>query len=638
MSVPIPGATPGSADVQMAFAATLVDEWNRCGVSHAVICPGSRSTPLAVALLGHPGIHIHVRLDERSAAFTALGVGLASGLPAVIVTTSGTAAAEVHAAVVEADLARVPLLVCTADRPPELRDIGAPQTIDQQWLFGRAPRWYADPGVADGAGRPTWRSLAARSVAEAVSGPAGPGPVHLNLPFREPLLGDPDRGEVQPGRPDGQPWYRMEMTPVAPPKATVTRIVEAARAGVRGLIVAGADGGDPGVVAVAGSALGWPVLADPRSGLRRPGPGSTVIAAADAILRSDSFSAGHRPEFILTLGAPWVSKVVNSFLAASDSDATPVVAVVPGWQWVDPDRSITSVVIADPTLVCQHIIDGMPAIDGRTGSPGTATWCDEWRAAEEAAQATIGQALGDGSTMRSANGRSTRTAGWTEPGVARHLFADLPGGVTLVASSSMPIRDLEAFAGPRADPPRVLANRGANGIDGVVSTALGVALATGPTVALVGDLAFFHDVSALVRSAGSDLPCTVVVADNGGGGIFSFLPPATALDPATFETLFGTEQEPDVARVAAGFGLPVDDIGADDPPEALGEALGRRIGGEGLAVIRVRLPDRSANVGIHADINRAVVEAVDALAAGTIATGGSRRTGPGSIAQQGVGS
>lgn len=213
MSVVIPGATPASADVQMAFAATLVDEWNRCGVSQAVICPGSRSTPLAVALLGHPGIRIHVRLDERSAAFTALGVGLASGVPAVIVTTSGTAAAEVHAAVVEADLARVPLLVCTADRPPELRDIGAPQTIDQQGLFGRAPRWYADPGVADGAGRPTWRSLAARSVAEAVSGPAGPGPVHLNLPFREPLLGDPAREEVQPGRPDSQPWYRMETAP-----------------------------------------------------------------------------------------------------------------------------------------------------------------------------------------------------------------------------------------------------------------------------------------------------------------------------------------------------------------------------------------------------------------------------------------
>jgi 2-succinyl-5-enolpyruvyl-6-hydroxy-3-cyclohexene-1-carboxylate synthase len=217
--------------------------------------------------------------------------------------------------------------------------------------------------------------------------------------------------------------------------------------------------------------------------------------------------------------------------------------------------------------------------------------------------------------------------------LARRLFADLPSGVTLVSSSSMPVRDLEAFAGPRVGPPPVLANRGANGIDGVVSTALGVALATGPTVALVGDLAFLHDVSALVRSAGTATPCTVVVADNGGGGIFSFLPPASVLDPVSFETLFGTRQAPDVAEVAVGFGLPVDEIGPEDGPEALREALGRKRRDEGLTVVRVRLPDREANVEIHAEINRQIVEAVDrGLAAGT------DRVGPDATAQQGVGS
>jgi len=195
--------------------------------------------------------------------------------------------------------------------------------------------------------------------------------------------------------------------------------------------------------------------------------------------------------------------------------------------------------------------------------------------------------------------------------LARRLFAALPGGATLVSSSSMPIRDIEAYGAPRPDPPRVLANRGANGIDGVVSTALGVALATGPTVALVGDLAFFHDVSALIRAVGSDAPCTVVVADNGGGGIFSFLPPATVLDAESFETLFGTPQAPDVGKVAAGFGIAVDEIGPDDGPEALGEALNRRIEDGVLAVIRVRLPGRAENVEIHAGINQAVIDAVE---------------------------
>src|SRR5664280_2848626 len=212
MSVSIPEPAPVDGDTQMEFAATMVDEWVRCGVSHAVICPGSRSTPMAVALIRHRGMDVQVRLDERSASFTSLGIGLVTGRPAVILTTSGTAAAELHAAVVEADLARVPLVVCTADRPPELRDVGAPQAIDQQMIFGRSVRWFvdpgvADPGVADPASRSTWRSLASRTVAEAVSGPGGPGPVHVNLPFREPLVRKGEVSRVEPGRPDGAPWY-----------------------------------------------------------------------------------------------------------------------------------------------------------------------------------------------------------------------------------------------------------------------------------------------------------------------------------------------------------------------------------------------------------------------------------------------
>lgn len=609
-STPAGGAGPG--EIQMAFAATLVDEWARGGISHAVICPGSRSTPMAVALMADGRVNIHVRLDERSAAFTALGIGVASGSPAILLTTSGTAAAELHAAVVEADLAGVPLVVLTADRPPELRDVGAPQTIDQQLLFGRAVRWFTDPGVPERSTRSSWRSLASRALVEATTGTGGPGPVHLNLPFREPLLGRISAGEIPPGRSGAQPWHRVDVEIAFPSPSAVEVILRAGAEGRRGVIIAGAGCGDAEVVAAASTALGWPVLADPRSGLRRPG--STLIAMADAILRSDSFTGRHPAEFVLMLGAPWASKVVTGYVSGSARANAPVMVVAPGGRWVDPDRSAAMVVRADPTSLCQGIVDGMQqaltAGPGRREPSRDTTWLRDWRRADVAAGTAVESALSF--PIRTGGEGSEGIHGWTEPMLARHLFAALPDGTNLVSSSSMPIRDIEAFAAPRPSPPRVLANRGANGIDGVVSTALGVALASGPTVALVGDLAFLHDVSALVRSAGSEIPCTVVVADNEGGGIFSFLPPAAGLDAVTFETLFGTPQACDVAEVASGFGIPVDEIGPDDGPGELRERLSHRMKGGRLAVIRVRLPGRSENMVIHANLNRAVVDAVEA--------------------------
>jgi 2-succinyl-5-enolpyruvyl-6-hydroxy-3-cyclohexene-1-carboxylate synthase len=603
---PVPDATPppgrgpaGTGDVQAAFAATLVDEWARHGIIHAVVCPGSRSTPLAVALADHPGLRVHVRLDERSAAFTALGIGLATGRPAVVVTTSGTAAAELHPAVVEADLSGVPLLACTADRPPELRDVGAPQTIDQTHLFGHAPRWFADPGVPDPRGRPTWRSLASRAVAEAVSGAAGPGPVHLNLPFREPLLGDPSAGGLPPGRPDGSPWHQVETTPPGP-WSEGSVVDQALVPGRRGVVVAGAGCGDPEAVIALAAALGWPVLADPRSGLRTPSP--WVVAAADGLLRAPAFAKAHRPEVVLRLGERWVSKVVNSVLAEAVTAGSPDIVVGRPGRWVDPERSAAAFVRSDPTLLCRRVTarwavpaQAVPA----PGVPAPGSWAASWAGAELRAREALQRSVG-------------RTTALTEPALAHRLVGTLPAGVTLVVSSSMPVRDVEAFGAPREGHPRVLSNRGANGIDGVVSTALGVALATGgPTVALVGDLAFLHDVSALVGPAAQEADLTVVVADNGGGGIFSFLPPASALAGPAFETLFGTPQQPDVAEVAAGFGWRVDDLGPDSTAADLDEALGRRVGDGGCSVIRVVLPGRPENVAEHDRINAAMAEAVD---------------------------
>jgi 2-succinyl-5-enolpyruvyl-6-hydroxy-3-cyclohexene-1-carboxylate synthase len=547
---------------------------------------------------------VHVRLDERSAGFTGVGLGLATGHPAVVLTTSGTAAAELHAAVVEADLAGVPLIVCTADRPPELHDVGAPQTIDQLHLYGRSVRWFADPGVPVVGTRPSWRSLAARAVAESTSGSSGPGPVHLNLPFREPLLGDPAvGGGVAPDRGDGAPWHAVVAGVPAPDEQWIRWRVETGplRPGRRGVIVAGAGCGEPEPVLAMAAALGWPVLADPRSGLRRTTSG--VIGAADGILQSDRFVDRHTPDVIVRLGERWVSKVVNGFVSQAIGRGAHCVTVDPLGRWSDPDREVAEFVRADPTLFALHLTRG--ATDLVTGSPTIATsssWSADWQRAEDRAQAVIGGTLG----------RPAADVHLTEPALAHRLFGALPDDATLVVSSSMPVRDVEAFAGPRARPPRVISNRGANGIDGVVSTAIGVALAgPGPTVALVGDLAFLHDVSALVGVEGVEVDLTVVVADNRGGGIFSFLPPAGALDPEIFDTLFGTPQGVDTAAVATGFGWPVDDVGPGSGPDGLEEALARRVGHGSPAVIRVQLPGRTANVDAHRQINAAIVRAID---------------------------
>jgi 2-succinyl-5-enolpyruvyl-6-hydroxy-3-cyclohexene-1-carboxylate synthase len=603
----VPTGTPGHddqrrpqfGDVQASYAATLVDEWARTGIEHAVVCPGSRSTPLAVALAAHGGIAVHVRLDERSAAFVALGLGMSTGRPAVVLTTSGTAAVELHPAVVEADLGGIPLLACTADRPPELHQVGAPQTIDQARLFGSSVRWFFEPGVADEATSDTWRSIASRAVAEAMSGPAGPGPVHLNLAFRDPLLpSSASRPSALAGRPGAAPWHRAGSGPGPAPDPLIAELADAGR---RGVIVAGAGCGDAAAVRDLSGTLGWPILADPRSHVRVDS--AEIVGAADGILRSSAFTGRFVPEVVLRLGAPWVSKVVNEWLADLGRAGSPQFVVDPWWRWLDPDRLATVVVRADPTALSRAVIE---RVGRRDPDPA---WSEGWRAAEAAAQSALTALLESDPGNGGDSGALTEPA-LSESALARRLYRALPSDATMVVSSSMPVRDVEAFAPPRSSPPFVVANRGANGIDGVVSTSLGVALGgSRPTVALVGDLAFLHDCSALVRAPGVDVPCTIVVADNGGGGIFSFLPPASALDGSTFEDLFGTPQASDVAAVAGGFGLPVADVGDVD---AAVSAVGKSVASGGMSVVRVRLPGRAENVDGHRRVNQSVVAAVDA--------------------------
>ena len=564
--------------LQDAFAATLVDEWARGGVTEAVVAPGSRSTPLAVALAGDGRLRLHVVLDERSAGFFAVGLALASGRPAVVLTTSGTAVAELHPAVIEAHHARVPLLVCTADRPPDLHHVGAPQTVEQVGIYGPAVRWASAPGVADEGSLPSWRSVAARAVLEATAGPRGAGPVHLNLAFREPLVGEPDR--TVEGRAGGRPWHAAAGTARSMPPAEVVEALAAS--GDRGVVVAGAGAGDPAVVHDLAAALGWPVLADPRSGCRLPG--ASTVAAADALLRVPGFAAAHRPDVVLRLGAPWASRVLGEWLAALDA---PQYLVDPHGAWLDPGRSATTVVAADPTELAAAVAS---AANLRPAPP---QWLAGWAAAEGAAQGAIDEVVA-----------GHREA--TEPAVARAVVDAVAPGGTLVVSSSMPVRDVEWYGRPRAGL-RVLSNRGANGIDGVVSTALGAAVAgPGPTAALVGDLAFVHDTNGLLipPGAGDGVDATVVVVDNDGGGIFSFLPQARALPAERFERLLGTPHGLDLCAVARAHGVDaVEATSADEVAAAVAAPPA------GVRVVVVRT-DRSANVAVHDEVHRAVAAAV----------------------------
>jgi 2-succinyl-5-enolpyruvyl-6-hydroxy-3-cyclohexene-1-carboxylate synthase len=565
-----------SITVAATFCATLVDEWVRCGVTDAVVAPGSRSTPMALALSSDDRIRVHVHHDERSAGFLALGLGLATGRPALVLTTSGTAAVELHPAVVEAHHARVPLICLTADRPPELRDVGAPQTIDQTRLYGTATRWFADHGVPDVAVSASWRSLAGRAVMEATDGL--PGPVQVNLPFRDPLVGRPD--DLPPGRAGGMPWHRT--APVERSAPLMEGLI-----GRRGVIVAGGCGGgrslDADAVHDLARALAWPVIADPRSGCRVP-EGATV-SHADALLRHADFAGRHRPEVVVHIGDPPASKVVSQWIAASD--ALQVVLSADG-AIVDPERRAAHVVVADPDETARRWASDVRA----AGSTIDDDWIESWAAADACTATAITTTLAHHPEP-------------TEPAVARDLLAALPDRSALVVSSSMPVRDVEWYGGARRGV-RVLSNRGANGIDGVVSTATGVALTGVPTAVLIGDVALLHDTNGLLGLTSRDIDLVIVVVDNDGGGIFSFLPQATALDHDRFEQLFGTPHGVDLDVLAGAHGIVAERV---ELQSDLGPAV-RRCHAAGGVHLLLATTHREANVAVHDEIHDAVARAL----------------------------
>jgi 2-succinyl-5-enolpyruvyl-6-hydroxy-3-cyclohexene-1-carboxylate synthase len=566
-------------DATTAFARTLVDEWARAGVRHACLAPGSRSTPLALAFAGDDRIRLHVHLDERSAAFFSLGIAKATGVPAVVLCTSGTAAANFHPAVLEARHSRTPLVVCTADRPPELRDTGAGQTIDQLGLYGGAVRWFHDAGVPGdhpGAGA-AWRSIAARAVSETLGPP--PGPVHLNLAFREPLVPTGAPLVPAPARSDGRPWITSVRPVRAADAATVDRLAGLARDNPRGLIVAGwGSGASPATVERFAAAAGWPVLADPISGLRR---GANAVSTYEALLRTPGFADRDRPDLVFRLGAAPTSKALTSWLGPDVQQ----LLVDPDDAWLDPARGASERLAVDEDVL-------LDALAGALGPPSRSPWLDAWCTAERVARSALDELLD----------------GWETPfegRIARDVVDAVPDGTDLLVASSMPVRDVEAFARPRAGI-RFLANRGVSGIDGFVSSTLGAAaVSDSPTVALLGDLCLLHDANGLLGAADRGIDATFVVLDNDGGGIFSFLPQAAL--PEHFELLFGTPHGVDLTALAAMHELPADRI------EKAGEvapALEAAIAAGGVRFVIVPT-DRDDNVVRHREAWAAVAAALE---------------------------
>jgi 2-succinyl-5-enolpyruvyl-6-hydroxy-3-cyclohexene-1-carboxylate synthase len=596
------------ADANRRLALTLVDELARAGLTDACLAPGSRSAPLAVALAEHPAIRLHIHLDERSAAFFALGAAKAAGRPAVVLCTSGTAAANLHPAVVESDHGRVPLLVLTADRPPELRGTGANQAIDQVKLYGDGVRLFCEVGAPDrtaagaddrGAGR-YWRSLASRAWGAALGPPAGP--VHLNLAFAEPLLPDPLDGAAAPGRPGGAAWTVVTRPSLVPARSEVAALADAVRAAPRGLLVAGWGAAvDPAAVDAFTTAAGWPALADPLSGARR---GPNAISTYDSLLRVEAFAGEHRPDLVVRIGAGPTSKALTGWL----DDTIPQVVVDPEAGWPDPGRTASQRIVADPTALLAAVATAMEGAAPRDGRPANSAarddWMDRWRTADAVARRAIDELL-DGSEEP------------FEGRVARDLVAGLPDGATLVVGSSMPVRDVDAFAAPR-EGLRLLANRGASGIDGLVATTLGVAaLGGGPTAALLGDLALLHDASSLLGAARRAPGAVLVVCDNDGGGIFSFLPYAR-LPADRFEALFGTPHGLDLAALGHAAGIPVQRV---TKASELRPALDRALAGGRTEILLVP-SDRAANLARHREVTAAVAAAHARAARGGSAPGG----------------
>lgn len=593
---------PDRSDVEAGRWATwetalaFFDALSACGLRHVCISPGSRSTPLSVSAsllaresiaAGPARLRTWVHLDERSAAFFALGMARALREPVALVCTSGTAAANYLPAIVEARYAGVPLVVLTADRPPELRDRGAGQTIEQAGLYGRNVRWFhevAVPGVS-GPGALYARTLAARAVAESMGRPRGA--VHLNWPLREPL--DPPaeldalvaqvRGEAGARAGIAQSRARAMPSPDA-----VDVVADRILSHERGVIACGPNDEETGLgeaVARLAELSGWPVLAEPTSGTR--GGSGPVLARSELMLRDPRFASVHRPEVVVRIGRSPTSKSQRLWLETGLPGE--LLLVDPDRAWNDPSGLATHWLEAEPAALCQAVCERLGRPPRRKGG-----WLRDFVAADAAASAAIRDVIeGDDALLA--------------PGLVSELAGLLPPDAWLYVSNSMAVRDVDAFWPVESQPRRILSNRGASGIDGITSSALGAAaVSPGPLVLLTGDLAFLHDLSGLLAANHHAIAATVVVLDDDGGGIFSHLPIAAHGEAVDFDALFRTPQGVDLGAVSRSFGAHYARV---EDAHSFRSAFSESVGRPGLSVVAVAI-DAAANLEQHRAIDRAV--------------------------------
>jgi 2-succinyl-5-enolpyruvyl-6-hydroxy-3-cyclohexene-1-carboxylate synthase len=580
------------------YIGAFVDELQRAGVQNVVICPGSRSTPLALAFATQAGMRIWMQVDERSAAYFGLGMAKQLRQPVALLCTSGTAAANFMPAIVEAKLAHVPLLVLTADRPHELRDNGASQSIDQNRLYGTYAKWFVEVALpeATNAALRYIRTIAVRAAASAQAIPAGP--VHLNFPFREPLTPEPIPDQPLPpvawrdhvawqGKFNNVPYVEVREAPLgAPDASTIASLMGMVRRAQCGLIIAGPNDDQALVEPLVRLArqLGYPILADPLSQLRCGGHDrDMMISSYDAFLRIDSFIESAQPELLLRFGAMPASKPLLLYLKRYAS--CPLVVIDGHGGWEEPTQLASELIHANPAALCQSLLT---VLDQDTKSEELQTfvsqaWLATWRDADKVTRQTLLNVIQDFSEL-------------FEGRVFTELANLLPDGTTLYTGNSMPVRDLDTFFWCGEHRIRIMGNRGANGIDGVVSSALGASAGAGQhetMVLVLGDLSFFHDLNGLLAARLHQLNLTIILINNDGGGIFSFLPQAAY--PEHFDQLFGTPTGLDFRLAAQMYGGQFQKV---DSWEQFRKAVSRGLNTGGLHVIEVPT-QRASNVKMH---------------------------------------
>jgi 2-succinyl-5-enolpyruvyl-6-hydroxy-3-cyclohexene-1-carboxylate synthase len=509
-----------------AFIGAFVAELVHSGIKDVVVSPGSRSTPIAMVIAEHPDINLHVHVDERSAAFFGLGIAKASNRPVAILCTSGTAAANYFPAIVEARYSRVPLIVLTADRPHELREVGAPQAIDQINLYGKHVKWFAEMALPEKSTEMIRyaRTVCARAASIAMQAPAGP--VHLNFPLREPLIPKmDDELFTLDERPAG--YVNVHIGDLTINDALVKEIASKLQKFNNGIIVCGnlQDEQFAGPVTKLAEALQFPILVDPLSQLRSGSHSSShLIETYDTFLRNEDAKGYLKPDVILRFGAMPISKALTIFLKENHESAQYVIDSGGGWR--DPSSLSTDMIFCNESLFCESLLTYLE-------NHKDSGFVNKWNQVNDLTKNAM-TAINDEAEL-------------SESKLFYRLANLLPNDATLFVGNSMPIRDLDSFFLNNEKGIRIMANRGANGIDGTISTALGAALYSKQLYLVLGDLTFFHDLNGLLAAKLYDIDIRIILINNNGGGIFSFLPQSEY--PKNYELLFGTPLNMDFEHV-----------------------------------------------------------------------------------------